>query len=590
LAYINKFNFTQLKFPFFIFAFFVFGFCSAQVTYTLKLVSADPLWEGMDKQLNYKKKFYSEAEREKEIKNILPQLFKSGYLASRIDSLSKDSLSLMAHVTLGEKYKWARISAGNVDEEILSATGFRDKFFNNRPFSYQDYEKLNKKIILWCENNGYPFASIKLDSIEVKDNKTIAGTLNLKKDKLIKIDSIHFKGGLTIKPVLIYNYTGIKPGTLYNESTFRKVSTRFKELPYLKETKPAEILFTEETAVIYYYLDRKPANQFDGILGILPDNETPGKILFTGDVQLRLLNSLNGGELIDINWKKLQTQTQELQAMLNLPFIGSTPFGLEAMLDLYKRDTTFLNINNILGIQYHLSGHNYFKVFINSRSSSLLSSHGLEYLNTLPDFANTKTVLYGLGLKHEVYDYKFNPRKGFALNTNFSAGTRKINKHPKIDDILYENIELKSTQYYSNVLSAVFIPVATRATIKLANQSAFIISPANFENELYRIGGLRTLRGFDEESIFASSYSIFTWEVRYLLEQNSYAHIFWNGGWYEHNTINKYVRDTPWGFGVGTSFETKAGIFSINYALGKQFDNPIMLRTGKIHFGFVSIF
>jgi hypothetical protein len=50
------------------------------------------------------------------------------------------------------------------------------------------------------------------------------------------------------------------------------------------------------------------------------------------------------------------------------------------------------------------------------------------------------------------------------------------------------------------------------------------------------------------------------------------------------------LTDTPLGFGVGTSFETKAGIFALTYALGQQFDNPIELRAGKIHFGFTSLF
>ena len=44
------------------------------------------------------------------------------------------------------------------------------------------------------------------------------------------------------------------------------------------------------------------------------------------------------------------------------------------------------------------------------------------------------------------------------------------------------------------------------------------------------------------------------------------------------------------GIGVGTSFETKAGIFGLTYALGRQFDAPFELRSGKVHFGFTSLF
>jgi hemolysin activation/secretion protein len=79
-------------------------------------------------------------------------------------------------------------------------------------------------------------------------------------------------------------------------------------------------------------------------------------------------------------------------------------------------------------------------------------------------------------------------------------------------------------------------------------------------------------------------------EWRYLLEQNSYAYLFWNGAYYENRSVNKFIHDTPYGFGLGLSFETKAGIFSLNYAIGKQFNNPIDIRAAKVHFGLISFF
>jgi outer membrane translocation and assembly module TamA len=79
-------------------------------------------------------------------------------------------------------------------------------------------------------------------------------------------------------------------------------------------------------------------------------------------------------------------------------------------------------------------------------------------------------------------------------------------------------------------------------------------------------------------------------EYRYLFEQNSYLFAFWNGAYYESRTSTAFIHDTPYGFGAGVSFETKAGIFSLSYALGKQFSNPINFKSAKIHFGIVSYF
>ena len=54
--------------------------------------------------------------------------------------------------------------------------------------------------------------------------------------------------------------------------------------------------------------------------------------------------------------------------------------------------------------------------------------------------------------------------------------------------------------------------------------------------------------------------------------------------------MDQKLIDRPFGVGAGISFDTRAGIFSLNYAIGKQFNNPIDFKTAKIHFGFVSVF
>jgi hemolysin activation/secretion protein len=111
-----------------------------------------------------------------------------------------------------------------------------------------------------------------------------------------------------------------------------------------------------------------------------------------------------------------------------------------------------------------------------------------------------------------------------------------------------------------------------------------------YRNELFRIGGLKTLRGFDEESIYASSYVIPTIEYRFLFGQNSNLLLFAEGAWYENSSNHQYLSDTPISLGAGINFDTKAGIFSLNYGLGNQFGNGFDLRNGKIHFGLTALF
>ncbi len=274
------------------------------------------------------------------------------------------------------------------------------------------------------------------------------------------------------------------------------------------------------------------------------------------------------------------------------PFIFKTPFGPDASFKLYKKDTTYLEVNPNLGIQYHLSGGNYFKAFVNQRQLSLINTKGLENLTTLPPYADITSTLYGLSLRSEKLDYRLNPRKGYSIVASAAAGNKTIKKNEKIDDVVYTGLKLKSVQYHGEILAELFFPLMNRSAIKLGANCAYLKNSTLFQNELFRIGGLKTLRGFDEESIFASQYFIFTLEYRFILEENSYLYFFGDGGYYENQSVSysgdRY--DAPYGFGTGISFETKAGIFSISYALGKQFDNPVSFRGGKVHFGIVNYF
>ncbi len=544
-------------------------------------------------KLSYKKSFSSKTEREKEIQNILFSLYDNAYLTAEIESKvkdEKDSLKEIATLKIGEQYKWATLKKGNADEGILSEVGFREKIYLGKPLYYKEVRKLQGKIISYCENNGYPFASIKLDSIVISEN-SLSASLNLQKNNLIKIDSVVNRGNAKISPLYLQSYLGIRNGDLYNEAIIKKIGTRIKELPFAKERIPYRVLFPGGNAKVELFLEKKNASQFDGIVGLLPDNKT-GKIIFTGDVRLKLNNSFNRGELFELNWRRLQASTQDLKTRFIFPFLFKTPFGIDANFKLYKKDSTYLEVNPNIGIQYHLSGENYFKVFVNRKQLTLINTKGLAGLTTLPPYADITSSLYGISLKMEKLDYRLNPRKGYSIIGTIGAGNKIIKKNDKLDANIYKNMKLNSAQYNAELEADFFIPIKNRSTIKFGNKSAYLYNENLFQNELFRLGGLKTLRGFDEESISASAYSIFTLEYRFIFEENSYLFFFGDGAYYENKSIaftgDSY--DTPFGFGTGISFETKAGIFSINYALGKQFNNPIDLRSGKVHFGIVNYF
>jgi hemolysin activation/secretion protein len=107
---------------------------------------------------------------------------------------------------------------------------------------------------------------------------------------------------------------------------------------------------------------------------------------------------------------------------------------------------------------------------------------------------------------------------------------------------------------------------------------------------LLRIGGLSTLRGFDEESIYSNLYGIGTTELRFLFDERSFVNVFCDAGYYQTRTRSGFQDSYVVGFGAGITFDTKIGIFTFNYALGTQQDSPVDFRRSKIHFGYINYF
>ena len=515
------------------------------------------------------------------------KLVRAGFVAVQIDSTSNKQGGLLISVETGKKISMLEIEIDSATKELLNQYRIKP-IKSNSTFNAKAFYIFREHCIKELENNGYPFATFKTSGNIDSKNK-ITTLLSLQKNNLIKYDSIEVKGDANISKEFLIAYLNVPPKGIYKEKDIKQFEKKLNQLEFLNQIKSPDIVFTETKAKSLLYINARKNNQVDGLIGFLPD-ETTGKILFTGQAHIKLLNALNYGELIDVNWRKLQAKTQDLKLQFNMHHLFKTPLGFESSIKIYNRDTLFQDVTPSLGLQYYFSGLNHVKLFVNRRSSSLNSTRGYETITTLPDYADVSSTLYGIGFKIDEVDYATNPRKGIRFSSNIAAGSKEISQNPRINPEAYKGLDLKTSQYTFDLSADYFWNIYKQHVINIGTDFASIQAKQVMTNELFRLGGLYTLRGFDDESIFASSYSVSTLEYRFLFEKNSYLYAFTDWCWYEENSKNKYINDIPKSFGTGIRFETKAGLFNINYALGKQFNNPILLRAAKIHFGFSSYF
>lgn len=553
----------------------------------LKIISNYELPEEL-KNLTHEKSFSDSIDLHKALTKFIFRANEIGFLEANFDSLKKDSLNFYAYFTLGRKMELRLLDLSDVEPYYLDKAGIRNKTLDRKKINVLGIGRIQEKLLNILENSGYPFAEVFLSNI-VSTRDSFSASVLINKNYLIIIDSIIIKGNAEVSRNYLSQYTGIKQGDIYNESKIKLLEKNLKELSFINVTASPGVEFVGEKAHVYLFLDKKEASQFDGVAGFLPDSKT-GKVKITGDLKLRLLNSLHKAETIELNWRRTQVNTQEIQAGLILPAMFGSPFGLDGGIRLYRKDTSFADFFLNVGVQYLLSAGKQIKIFTTRKNSWLISPSAYKNSTTLPEFADINLTSYGLEFKNEKLDYRFNPRRGFRYLISGSAGKRFIKINKELNPDVYKDLEIKTTQFSSNLYFDLFIPLFKRNTLLTGIKSSFISGKQIFQNELLRMGGFRTLRGFDEESLWTNGYLIFTNEFRILTDENSNLFVFFDQGYYQYKKNKKTLEDHPFGFGTGINFETRAGIFSLSYALGKQLNNPLLLRSAKIHFGLVNYF
>jgi outer membrane protein assembly factor BamA len=509
------------------------------------------------------------------LRDLQLKAISKGYLLCSIDSLNYSDKKFTASIHLGDRLEAIYLSINDGQQE-LAQTRYRERAQSRSDFTPAEVAGLLRKQLESSANKGYPFAKVCLKNVSYSNDKCFA-TIDLNEGPLFRWKEIHIKGDSAIAQKTVSALLRIKNGDLYREDDVRSISDRIRQLNYLQEMKAAEILFTPEGAELFLFLKSVPVSAVNGIVGLQP-NPVTERVSVTGDVNLKLLNTLKRGELIQLNWRSIQSGVQSLNMQLNYPFLFKTAFGLDGGFQLYKRDSTFLETRSRAGVQYMLDGGSLIKVYYTNHQSSLLSTQNIS--SSLRSF---KTNSYGLSFTRRTVDYLPNPRKGFQLFLEIGAGTRLVEATSDT------STNTRSTTFNAGFQVQYFIPIYKRHVLKLSALSETYHAPEIYRNELFRFGGLNTLRGFNEEEFFASTRALMSIEYRFLTDKNSHAFVFYDQAIYE-DVSEKYKRDTPFGFGAGFSFGTNLGIFSISYALGKQQNNPVELRNGKVHFGYIAYF
>jgi outer membrane protein assembly factor BamA len=533
--------------------------------------------------------------------------FAKGHILSSVDNWKrKDSVHTINYYQ-GPAFKWGQIRYDRSQEWMEAFLDYELRELEGKTLRIDQLQELNEKMIARLENSGYPFAAINLDSISV-DSTVLESYLKVDRGPFITFDTIKNIGTSQVSNNYLTRYLGIEKNAVYDKRAIADLENKLREISFFKMKDPPKIAFVNNKAEVLLNLAKSKSSHFDFIIGLLQNNTGTGqRFTVVTDFTAEMRNQLGYGERFFLSFERLRPENQKIDLAFDYPYLLDTPFGVSFKFGQFRNEDLWIDRYFELGAQYYFQGRDYLNVSWNNRVSNLIEIDTMQLLQTerLPTNLDFSYNGITIGFLKENLDYRFNPSKGYEVSLSTNAGLKRIRPNVTIQNILsedvnfidsYDSLQLNTYQLGLELDASYFIPLARSVTIKTGVRSAYQFNEvALFQNDLYRIGGNRILRGFDEQSILSSFYSVFTAELRFILAQESnnftlalpfvdYAA--------EYNPLRLPDErwDTPLGIGVGMNFETSAGIFSFAMAIGKRLDNPFDFGDLKIHFGYVNLF
>jgi len=516
--------------------------------------------------IGYQNRFENAKSIIEETALLSKKLFENGFLESEnLGNIKTNDSTFLFQYKLGKRISFLHIYIGKENSEIIQENYELKNDVLILPItSVESFMNLQLKKL---EQKGYSLANLKLENFRTEDSLLFAD-LKIKKNSQRILNDIVINGSSKFPESHKRNLMRLYANRTFNQDGLQKVFKEIEEYRFVKQTKYPEILFTQDSTKIYVYLEKAKSNRFDGFIGF--SNEEDGKFSFNGYLDILLHNILNSGEQFLIYWKNDGKKQTSFNIGLQVPYLFKSPIGIKAELNIFKKDSTFQNTNTSIDLGYFFNYNSRLYLGYQATESSDIQNVNSSFIS---DFTNSFVTSQYEFTKFKTDDFLFPEKTVF----HFKIGLGKRDSKTDSQNQVFGKMELRHNFYLN-----------AKNIIHLKSQNYLLTSENYIVNELYRFGGINSIRGFNENSLQGNLFTSLLTEYRYVLSPGMYVHSIIDYGYYQDQT--NASNDSLIGLGFGFGLLTKNGLFNLIYANGSTNDEAIKLANSIVHISFKSSF
>lgn len=490
---------------------------------------------------------------------FLDSLTENNYYFTKVLSVENISDSIKITFDKGKNYNQAKVK---LSDSLAKELKSEPEFFTKNLDSLKHF--INKKFV----DQGYTFSRIKAKYLGL-ENDIPKVEISVNEGEQRKIDGFVMKGYEKVPKRFVKNLEKEYSGKKYDQKNLNSINQSLQNHAFVSLEKPPQTLFTKDSTKVFLFLLKKKSNTFDGVIGF--GNDEKEKFSFNGTMNVNFKNMFNGFETVNIFWQRNPDKGQTFNLQTDIPYLMKSNVGLNVNVNIFRQDSTFANVKLLPAVYYHLNSKQKIGIrgtFENSTVMDSLYVQGKDYSKK------------GIGLWYEFTQPSQNAL--FLYNT-------KIRAEGDLLTTKYSLEKITAKQTYLFLQAEHNLPLSGNHWLNLKGETALLNSDNTFStNELMRFGGWNSMRGFNENSLYADFYYFGNVEYRYLIGEQAFFDTFLQYGQLNNNALN--LKPKLYSFGIGFNFFLPIGLMTFQISNGSEFGNPMKFSDTKIHWGILSRF
>lgn len=428
-------------------------------------------------------------------------------------------------------------------------------------------EYLNNELNNFVRSGAY-FAEIRISKFEPNNEDCeVEISANLVNKEPTIITNIEFEGNRQNSETYIRRRIQFDDSLVASEINLNQLKITLTQTELFESVSEPVIYSNPDEPVLQFVVEERALNQFDGVLGYVPNAQGNGELV--GDLSLKLWSVFAEGNGLNLDYRRLEPEVSRLNVGVSQHWFGQVPLGLSVDFNFFQNDTTYqsreVNVDGYfeLGNGLRLIGDTGITTITGSNTTGFTIEPGGEKVSS--SFGFQYSSLAGVEV----------PLNG--IKTELRIGVAR--KSTAIDSIN------TSTQRFIRTNGEAYHSFGKQSVLATRIYAAILDADFYTDVDLTRLGGANSIRGFTEEQFRASESIWGDLEYRFMTNSSSYLFAFGAVGWLNRPSLiteGSEVRSSTQrieSLGFGLSYKVRTGRLKLTYAISPT-DG---LGNGKIH-------